>query len=141
MRRLTITLTVAALLVSAAAALGQLDLARQEPGPGGARKHKPLRISGHAENLYPGASGQLRLRLKNPHPFKIVVRKIKVRVGDGAPGCAAAYLTVPRYKGRIRIRAKRRKRFALRATMSPAAPHSCQNARFPLTFRGRAVRP
>ena len=144
MRHTAITLAVAALLVSAVVALGHVAVppaVDHAKSAGRSADVRPFRISGSVDNLYPGASEQLRLRLRNRQPFKIIVRRIRVRVSGTPSGCSATYLTVPRFKGRIRIRAKRKKHFSLPVAMSAAAPDSCRSANFPLTYRGRAVRP
>lgn len=140
-RRIAITLAVAAFLVSAAAALGALAIKSPAPEPAKAHQSKHVRsfrINGSVENLYPGVTTQLDLKLKNPHRSKIVVRKIKVAVGDASRDCPASNVTVPPFKGHVRVR--HTKRMSLPVTMSAAAPSSCQNAIFSLTYRGRAVR-
>ena len=138
-RRIAITLAVAAFLVSAAAAIGAL--APRQPAAERTQAHQPkpgrsFRISGFVEDLHPGASAPLRLKLQNPHRFKIVVRKLKVGVGDAAGGCSASNVTIPRFKGRLHL--AHSKLLTLPVAMSPAAPSSCQNAIFPLTYRGKA---
>lgn len=96
-------------------------------------------ISGYAAGLVPGAHGSLRLKVHNPHRFDIRVTSIETRVGASAT-CPASNLSVRRFSGHKKVRARHSRYVRVRIAMAASAPDACQRATFPLTYKGRAVR-
>ena len=141
MKRIAIGLAILALGGQALAAAGDDDRAPSGEGPAAVRElARGFSISGHVEGLYPGAQASLRLRVRNHHRFPIVIRSITVTAADAASGCNAASLQVSGFRGRRVVRARRAKRIRVPISMLADAADECQNARFPLTFRGKARR-
>lgn len=145
MKRTAISLIGICLLALASVAYADLsrsDSSRQGGGSISASgdRGSRLKISGHVDGLFPGARTRLRLRVKNRLPVAVVLRSIRTTVSDGAPGCSGRNLSVARYRGSLRIAAHRSRRVRVRVAMSGSAPDSCQAARFPLRYTGRATR-
>jgi hypothetical protein len=103
-------------------------------------RHRGLKVSGHIEGLYPGASEVLPVKVKSRLPFRVRVRSIRTVVADAGPSCSAANLQVPGYTGRLKIRPRRSRRVNLRIAMPATAADACEGASFPLRFRARATR-
>jgi hypothetical protein len=103
-------------------------------------KHPGFSISGHTAGVVPGAHGRLRLQVHNRHRFKIRVTSIKTRVGNASAICPASNLSVRRFRGHKKVRARHARSFRVRIAMAASAPNACQGATFPLTYKGRAVR-
>lgn len=142
-RRLAPSLVVAIAAMAAIAAIVAIAAAAElhrSPTRRESAHTRRFRISGHIRGLAPGVGAKLRLRVSNPYGFRLVVRQITVRVGDANGACNRANLKIRRYRGRLRIPARRSRRVVLPARLKAAAPTACQGARFPLAYRGRGVR-
>lgn len=136
------TRVVASVLIGILA-IGAVTFALAAPGPSAkkaAKKHPTAK--GHITNLYPGSVSRMKVTVKNPYPKVIVVKNLRtaIGVGKGALGvCAASFLKVKPWKGKVTIRPRRSKRFVLLVRMLPSAPDSCQGTRFPLRYTVKAV--
>jgi hypothetical protein len=95
-------------------------------------------ISGSVAGLYPGAQLPLVLTVSNPEHFAIVVTSLLVTVGDAAPGCTAANLTVTSFSGQVQVPASGSAAVVLEVTMAHSATDACQGAVFPLHYTGLA---
>jgi hypothetical protein len=141
MRSIWLYLSCVAALASAGAAYAALSgNERQRPATASAASSKRARvkIAGHVENLYPGATSRLRLTLRNRSARRVRVRWVKAWVLDASPECMAANLSVPkRTRLKKKIKPTRRKRFAMWATLADSAPESCQGAKFPLRYKAK----
>ncbi len=99
-------------------------------------------IRGHVKGLYPGARKSVILKIENPNPYPIKVGSLRIIVGrPDRAGCSARAL---RPKEGIRLGLlvpKKSRAFAsYPIKLRRAAKNKCQGARWPLVFRGRAVR-
>jgi hypothetical protein len=97
-------------------------------------------IRGHVVGLFPGERGDLWLTLVNRNNFAINVTSVTVRAGDANPVCTSYYLVPARFSGSLRVRANSYRRLKLTVVLRKRAPDPCQDARFPLSYRGRATR-
>lgn len=123
--------------VSAAAAeLGGGSLVREPVGV----QRATFRVTGSVGGLYPGAVRTMRVRLRNPHPFALRLRRLRISVVDPAPGCRAGTIRIGRVRRGLVMAARRTTKVRLRVTMRPSAPNACIGARYPLRFSGSAVR-
>ncbi len=103
-------------------------------------------ISGHLEDIAPGATSTLQLTVAHEHRFAIIVRTVDVTVGaptgglaGGAP-CVAEHLTVANFVGSKLLAERSSGMIEVDVTMSPEAPDACQGATFPLSYTGTAIR-
>ena len=145
-RRTTKLITIVCFVLAFA---GGAFAAAHEGGAGGTsaagdlaakQKYPGFSITGHVTGLLPGAHGRLRLKVHNRHRFKIRVTSIKTRVGDPSAACRASNVSVRRFRGHKKVPGRHSRRIRVRIRMAASAPDACQGARFPLTYKGRAVR-
>lgn len=108
------------------------------PGRASSQRVARLKLSGHVDGLYPGASKRLSVEVRNSSPIAVVVTAIRTSVGDAGPGCPGANVTVPVKRLSDKVPARSSLAVRLRARMSGAAPDACQQGRFPLRFRASA---
>jgi hypothetical protein len=109
-------------------------------GSGQHARVRPFTLSGHVSGLYPGARRRLTIVIRNHSRRPLRIRSVTARVRDAGPACRGRNLRISRFRGRLRLRARRARRIAVTVLMRPDAPDACQGARFPLVFRGRATR-
>jgi hypothetical protein len=132
-----------AIAIVVAVALAVVGLAFAAPGPHAASAKKPhLVLKGHVTNLWPGATRKMRLSVKSPYPYKVLVRsiRVKVRSGKGPIGtCPASAISVKKWRGKLKIKPHGVKRVVLVVTMKRTAPDSCQGALIPLAFSAVGV--
>ncbi len=134
-----------ALLLMDVLAFGGLalaDVARQpSPAPDPVRAASPtFHIRGSVRGLYPGRVKKMRVRIRNPFGFPIKVREIRPRVQRPYRGCPPKAIRVRVWHGNVRVVAHTGKVVGVRIRMKLSAPNACQGARFPVRFRGTAVR-
>ncbi|MDQ4145215.1 MAG: hypothetical protein M3198_16040 [Actinomycetota bacterium] len=101
-----------------------------------------FKITGSVLGLTPGKRSSLRLRVVNNNRFAIRVKSLAVRA-SGAPGglCSSAALQIPkRKKVSLRVPAKTTAIATYPVALRRDAASACQLARWPLRFRGQAVR-
>jgi hypothetical protein len=96
-------------------------------------------IKGHVVGLYPGRTATLKLTIRNKNGFPIRVKSVRVKVGN-APGCPRSNLVVKRFRGSLRVRAKKTRLLRLPITMRSTAPDACMGDRFKLRYVGKAVK-
>jgi hypothetical protein len=97
-------------------------------------------ISGSVTGLYPGAARPLVLTVTNPFPFAITVTSIKSKISNASTLCAATYLTVSSFSGRVGLPAHQTAHVSVVASMLHSAPDACQGANFPLHYAGLATK-
>lgn len=107
--------------------------------PVGARA-AAFRMTGRVAGLYPGRVKVMRIRLRNPHPFALRLRKLRVIASDPAPGCRAGTLRFGRVRRGLVLPARRTTKIRVRVSMRPSAPDACIGVRYPLRFSGSGVR-
>jgi len=107
---------------------------------GHGRPSRGFTLAGHVKGLYPGARRRLVIVVRNRGRRPLRVRSVTTRVRDASAGCSGRNLRVSRFRGRVRVRARRSRRIAVSVRMLPESPAACQGAIFPLVFRGRATR-
>ena len=132
-------LIVAALAVAAATAVAAPRMAGEEAVLTSSQTGK-FQIQGQVTGLYPGKPVDLPLTLVNRNGFTIAVKTVTVAVGSAGPACPASHLKVTRYRGKVVVPARRSGRLVLRATLAATAPEACAAAKFPLRYRGTAVK-
>ncbi len=135
MTRHRLGLAIAAAVVAAlivAAAVSALD-SRQRRVAGG------FTLAGHVSGLYPGARRRLVIVVRNRGRRALRVRSVTTRVRDASAACSGRNLHVSRFHGRLRLAGRASRRIAVRVWMLPESPAACQEAVFPLVFRGRAT--
>jgi hypothetical protein len=150
-----ITRTILGLLIAVplSAAIGQAEeLARPlaigsltsgDPATGGIEvlHRRPIfKVRGHRQGLYPGRRATVRIRVKNPNAFPILLKKVKAKVHSPQPGCSSRRVRTKPWKGSRRISPHGRIYLHLRVRMVRGAPDACQGVRFQLRYGGRAVR-
>ncbi len=117
---------------------GHLHAASADPSA--LRHQRGFGISGVVARLFPGRHAVLVLRVRNYQRFPITLRWVGVKVRRPSRRCAASNLQIHPFNGHRRIAARRWVRLRLRVFMKRTAPNACQGIRFPLTYRGKAVR-
>ena len=105
-------------------------------------------ISGDAtviDLLYPGANGDVKIRINNPNPYPVTVATINGNgpITSSVPACnAAASVSYTNQSGSFAVPANSAATFTLNnaASMSNAANDSCQNAVFtiPVALSGQS---
>ena len=117
---------------------------RVSPGGGSDR---PFLVSGAVEDLYPGRTTSLSLRVTNPNKQDIVVTSLTVRVKPGSdrPGCDGAAvdgagnavnLVVSDYRGRVLVPGNGDATVAVPISMPADAHDACRGATFGLVYGG-----
>jgi len=130
---------VVALTAIAVMTLGQVAQARHEAAKP-PRRGRALVLSGKVGHLFPGRHTVIVVRVRNREPFPMRLKWVGVRIGKLRTGCPKTALVVKPFKGKRRIGAHRFIRVRLKVIMRASAPNGCQGMRFPLRFRGKAVR-
>jgi len=97
-------------------------------------------VKGHSKGFYPGRKRPMRVTVRNPNPFPIVVTRVTASVKSVTSGCPIGSVKVKRWRGRARVSARGHRRVKLVVRMLPRTPDACQGARFRLRFGGTAVR-
>jgi hypothetical protein len=141
--RIWILLACVAVLGSAAGVQAAIEASTEQRSDPAVEEtgRKPLRslnVSGHVRGLYPGSSRRLRVRVGNPTRRDLLVRSVRVHVGDAGPGCSGRNVVIKRRRVRLPLAKHEAVRVRLRARMRPAAGDACQGARFPLRLHARA---
>jgi hypothetical protein len=95
-------------------------------------------VTGWSDMLFPGQMGSLTVRVANRRAFKVEVRSIAVTTANASGGCPATHLWLTSYRGHLKIASHHHKQVALPVYLGGAAPDSCQNALFPLSFETKA---
>jgi hypothetical protein len=98
-------------------------------------------IAGRVRGLVPGVPRTLRLVIRNPYGFPIVMRSIAVIVGDASRRCSRRDVVSPGLTEPLRVPASSRIAVRVPIKLRRATVDACQGVSYPLTFRGRAVRP
>lgn len=121
----------------ASATLGGRD---EAPNERTSRPAATFQVSGRVRGLYPGLTKAMRIRIRNPHPFAIRVKRLRILVDDPSPTCSASTLRIARVRPPRPVPARRSLKILVPVTMAPSTPDACMDARYPLRFSGRAVR-
>lgn len=136
-------LSVAALLVLSSAlarAANHAPSAPHSPAAAVDMSAPPrFQISGRVSGLFPGAHARLRLSLRNPNPFAIVVTRIRTTVLRASGACPPKTIRIWRFSGSRRIPASGVTRVAVRVRMRPSTPDACAGQRYRLNYRGWAT--
>jgi len=135
MRTLTAALAVSVLVGSFAFAAVLEPTAPDASGPA-----HTFRVRGNVHGLYPGVKKKVKLHVRNRYAFPIRVLVVRVRVQRPFRGCPAKAVKIRPWRGKLKIPAHGTKVVHVRVAMRTWAPTACQGARFPLRYRGRAVK-
>lgn len=88
--------------------------------------------------MYPGARTRLRLSLRNPNPFAIVVTQIRTTVIRAGGACPPGVIRIRRFGGSRGIPAFGVVGVNVTAHMRLKAPDACAGSRSRLSYRGWA---
>jgi hypothetical protein len=135
MRSLTAALAVS-LLVGSFAFAAVLD--RPETDASGTTR--TFRVRGNVHGLYPGVNKKMKLHVRNRYDFPIRVLEVRVHVKRPFVGCPAKAVKVRPWHGKLKIPPHGGRVIHVHASMRRWAPNACQGARFPIRYRGRAVK-
>jgi hypothetical protein len=105
-----------------------------------AGKDPPFTISGSVDGLAPGVGSQLPLTVSNPYDFPIKVTTLTVGAGDAGGPCLGKSLEVQPLGGTVQVPARGSATTLLAVTLLKSSPEICQQATWPLTYGGQAVR-
>jgi hypothetical protein len=105
-----------------------------------AGKAPPFTISGSVNGLAPGVGSQLPLSITNPFDFPIRVVTLTVAAGDAGGSCLGSNLQVQPLPGPVQVPARGSATALLAMTLSNRSPDVCQQATWPLTYGGQAIR-
>jgi hypothetical protein len=140
-------LVQAAIALVVLAALTSLPSALQKPKPEAlpgivftSSKTGAFTVKGQVSGLYPGRVTKLPLKLVNRNGFAIKVTSVAVKVGSASAACTYANVSVTKFAGALKVGPNSSRRLSLRITMRRSAPDGCQGAKFPLFYRGTAVK-
>ncbi len=137
-------LLVAALVIPEALSFAQADRSHRFENLSGSvgSSGAAFRIAGTLKGLYPGKRKIMKVKLRNPNRFPIVVKELKIAVRPSNKlGCASKWIAVRKLlRVSVRVAARGRAKKSVPVRLKPTAPTSCQGARWPLKFRGGAVR-
>ncbi|MDQ3620793.1 MAG: hypothetical protein M3391_11830 [Actinomycetota bacterium] len=133
-------LLVAALVIPEALSFAQADRSHRFENVSGTSA--AFRMKGAVKGLFPGKRKVMKVKLRNPNRFAIVVKELRIRVRPSTdPGCGSRWLSVrQRLRVSVVVPARGRAKKGVPVRLKPTAPTSCQGARWPLKFRGGAVR-
>ena len=137
MRRLaTALLAIAAVLAASVAAYAALGGADRGPAP---RAAAGSSVAGSDQRpcrrpVSPGQQTTIHARARNRTSGPVRLRWVLTDVGRAGSGCASRWLRTERIEPRAWIAAGARLRLEIPVAMPPAAPDSCQNATFPLSY-------
>jgi hypothetical protein len=123
----------------AASLLTLVGLLAAVPAAGGAERSLRFRISGSISGLRPGAPRFMNVRVRNPHRRPIRILSVWAQVGRGKRYCTGANLHVRPFHGLLVVPRRRTRILRLRVLIPRTAASECDGARFPLSFRGKAV--
>ena len=91
-------------------------------------------LSADYSGLYPNADVTVPVTVHNPLSYDLAVHTADVRVGDASPTCTADNVVAHSFSGDVVVPAGRDGTMPIRMQMSAAAPDTCQDATFPLSF-------
>lgn len=131
-RVLAAALVAAALAFTTAVATGSV-------GHGHHKSAGRFVLHGRISGLYPGVQRKLAIVVHNPGRRRVTVRSITTRVAPASAACKARNLHVSAFRGRLRVRAHRSRRVAVRISMRPDSPTACEGGVFRLSFHGRGT--
>lgn len=97
-------------------------------------------IAGKVRRLVPGIPRSLRIVVRNPYRFPIVVRSIAVIVGDASRRCTRRDVVTPGLTEPLRVPASETVAVRIPIELRRRTVDACIGRAYPLTFRGRAVR-
>jgi hypothetical protein len=135
-RSITALLAVAIVLGAAAAGYaafggtgGSFQRARIEPSP--------VRVTGNTNNLFPGATTSLPIRVRNLTGGPVRLQWVQAIVGRPNLNCDPANLHVLKIWPAQRLPAHARIDLVMPVTLEADAGDACQGERFPLSYRTR----
>jgi hypothetical protein len=108
--------------------------------PGDRAPTPTFRISGHVVGLYPGKRTTMRVQVRNPYRFPIVVRSVRATVKRASASCRGTNVVVSAFRGSRRIRPRGRIVVRMDVRMPRSAPGACESSKLPIVFTGKAFR-
>ena len=137
-RSIAALLAVAAVMGAGVAAYAALGGADRGALPRAASiEPSPVRVTGNVENLFPGVTTALPIRVRNRTDGPVRLRWVRAIVGEPTAGCDPRYLQAARIDPRVRIPRRGRIDLEMPITLSNEAPDGCQDAIFPFLYRTR----
>jgi hypothetical protein len=107
-------------------------------GVGSAKKS--FSIDGDVDELYPGTQTTLELSIKNSNNFPIIVNSITVDVANASASCLASVLSVDDFDGALDVPKNGLAVTTVAVSLDPSASADCENATWPLSYTGTAVK-
>jgi hypothetical protein len=126
------------LLAVAVVVVGSSALWHRDNAGGTAVVPHRMHLSGRVRGLFPGASKQMRVIVRNPTLVRIVLMRVRARAQD-VPGCPGSYVRIRPYRGTRPVPPRGRIVIRMRVRLSPVTPDTCQRARLPIRFRARGM--
>jgi hypothetical protein len=126
------------LLAVVVVAAGASALWHRDEAAGTAVVPHRMRLSGRVQGLFPGASKQMRVIVRNPTRAVIVLMRVRARAQD-VPGCPGAHVRIHPFRGNRPVPPGGRIVIRMWVRLSPTAPDTCQGARLPVRFRARGA--
>jgi hypothetical protein len=136
-RSLTALLAAAAVMGASVAAYGALGGADRAAPRAPSIEPSPVRVTGNVENLFPGVTTALPIRVRNRTDGPVRLQWVRANVGEPTAGCDPGHLQIERITPRVRIPAGARVDPEMPITLSNEAPDGCQDATFPFLYRTR----
>ena len=138
--KLVLVLVVLASLAQAAEYVGPRLRSHGEGSSSIVNRPAVFTVRGHSKGFYPGRKRPMRVTVRNPNTFPIVVTRVTASVASVVSGCPTKSIKIKPWRGRARVSARGHRRMKLIVRMLPRTPDACQGARFKLRFGGTAVR-
>jgi len=129
-----IIVSAAAVAVATAHAVATVEVLRP------ARAPKKFSITGHVDDLLPGAQRSLPVRIRNPWSWAIRIVSIRVHIDASGRACPVSNVRIGPFRGSFLVRAHSTRTLLLSASLRAGAPAVCQGSTFGLTFSGSARR-
>ena len=134
MRRLAVIGVVIGLLAGAVFAYAAHDAqsGHNAPAP---KQH--FQVRAHVRGLYPGASKNLKVRIKNHTGRRVRVTKLRVLVRRASNGCRRSSLHAHRPRREFRLQPHSGRTMKVGVAMRRSAPNACQGRKFRLRINAR----
>jgi hypothetical protein len=137
-RSITALFALVVVMGASVAAYGALGGADRGPLPRAASiEPSPVRVTGNVENLFPGVTTPLPIRVRNRTDGPVRLQWVRAIVGEPSAGCDPSYLQAARIDPHRRIPPRGSIDLVMPLTLSSEAPDGCQDAIFPFLYRTR----
>jgi hypothetical protein len=126
------------LLAAVVVVVGSSALWHRDDAGGTAVVPHRMHLSGRVRGLFPGASKQMRVIVRNPTLVRIVLMRVRARA-LGIPGCPGSHVRIRPFHGWHPVPPQGRTVIRMRVRLSASAPDACQGTRSPVRYRARGA--